>query len=84
MMFRDDFWGVPRCRLLGNSSFHVIYEKEHPYHRNPSFPRIPFIEPDEVYLKKYLPVAPGGLKEPYFNLSFAVINMRLGQENLLI
>lgn len=43
MLFKESFWGVPLCRLLGNSSFHVVYQKEHPYHRKKGFPPIPFI-----------------------------------------
>ena len=49
--------GLPKCRLLGNSSFHV-FEKEDPYARKKGFPVIPFIEDDEEYSKKYLPINP--------------------------
>jgi hypothetical protein len=84
MLFRDHFWGVPKCRLLGNSSFHVIFDKEHPYQRKPAFPRIPFIADDEAYLRKFLPLNPKGGLELYFNLCFAVIDLGKAQENLLV
>ena len=83
MLFREHFWGVPRCRLLGNSSFHVIFDKEHPYSRKPEFPKIPFVVNDEQYLKSYLPVNRDS-NEIYFNLCFGVIDLNKGEENLLI
>lgn len=57
MFFDDDVMGVRKCRLLGNSSFHV-FSKEGPYLRKKGFPYIPLICPDEEYMKKYLPLNP--------------------------
>lgn len=68
--------GVRKCRLLGNSSFHV-FEKEGPYLRKKGFPYIPLISKDEQYAKKYLPLNPEpDDKNPdcYFNLSYALID----------
>ena len=58
MFFKEKLFGLEKGRLLGNSSFHVMYNKEHPYSRPKGFPKIPFIVDDEEYLDQYLPLNP--------------------------
>ena len=74
MMFAEDVMGVRKCRLLGNSSFHV-FQKEGPYQRKKGFPFIPLLEDDNEYLKKYLPIDPNCPSESCFNLCYALIDM---------
>ena len=61
--------------MLGNSSFHV-FSKEEPYQRKPGFPFIPFIEDDENYKKKYLPLSPtkSDIENPFYNFCYGFID----------
>lgn len=80
MLFQNDFLGVSKCRLLGNSSFHVVFDKEDPYKRKEGFPLIPFVEEDGKYYQKYLPVSDSPKKgrdstgANYYNLTYGVIS----------
>lgn len=58
MLFKENLLGLSKGRLLGNSSFHVMYGRENPYSRPKGFPNIPFITEDDEYLEKYLPLNP--------------------------
>ena len=85
MLFQDNILGVPKCRLLGNSSFHVFSEQK-PYQRKEGFPIIPFIEDDENYQKKYRPLTPGKKEndEPFYNLCYGLIDFeKTGKEEYL-
>jgi hypothetical protein len=75
MFFKENLFGLSKGRLLGNSSFHVMFEKEHPYARNAEFPYIPLVVEDEEYYKKYLPVNPNLVDEEYFGLSYAIMDL---------
>ena len=75
MLFDEGISGAGKCRLLGNSSFHV-FEQENPYKRKPGFPIIPFIEKDIDYYQKYLPLNPkiSHLQNTFFNLCYTLID----------
>ncbi len=55
MLFKDNIFGLNKGRLIGNSSYHVVYGKQNPYSRKDKFNKIPLIVDDEEYIKKYLP-----------------------------
>lgn len=76
MFFQQGLFGINKCRLLGNSSFHV-HQKEGPYERKKDSPNIPFIEDDKSYLKKYIPKNPDSKKnnpDSYLNFSYCLID----------
>jgi hypothetical protein len=47
MLFKENVMGVQKGRLLGNSSYHVMYDKQNPYKRKKNYPLIPLVVDDE-------------------------------------
>ena len=47
MLFKNNILGLSKGRLIGNSSYHVVYDKQNPYTRNDKMNKIPLIVDDE-------------------------------------